>query len=176
MKKKCKNKKQIQKWKNRIIPLSLFSYLKFRNSEISAVLHLVVPNVDSHPMIFPRYYQKSFSFKNLNNINLKNSQYPASISGYPLTEQHRISGEFTTRHIPIVNKLYSIYRFSAFWAFLYFVGFCYLTNAWNKSEDPKDGYGVNNVQAAIAFCFFSMFTWVTTTKQKSPQSFTDPTR
>ncbi|XP_015601717.1 synaptogyrin [Cephus cinctus] len=48
---------------------------------------------------------------------------------------------------------------SGFWAFLYFVGFCYLTNAWNKSESPKDRNGVNNVQAAIAFSFFSIFTW-----------------
>ncbi|XP_078036898.1 synaptogyrin [Augochlora pura] len=49
--------------------------------------------------------------------------------------------------------------FSGFWAFLYFVGFCYLTNAWNKSETPLDNYGVNNVQSAIAFSFFSIFTW-----------------
>ncbi|XP_057319373.1 synaptogyrin [Microplitis mediator] len=49
--------------------------------------------------------------------------------------------------------------FSAAWAFLNFVGFCYLTNAWNKSEAPADGYGVNNVQGAIAFSFFSIFSW-----------------
>ncbi|XP_076382267.1 synaptogyrin [Megalopta genalis] len=49
--------------------------------------------------------------------------------------------------------------FSGFWAFLYFVGFCYLTNAWNKSEKPDNNYGVNNVQSAIAFSFFSIFTW-----------------
>ncbi|XP_076757691.1 synaptogyrin [Xylocopa sonorina] len=49
--------------------------------------------------------------------------------------------------------------FSGIWAFLYFVGFCYLTNAWNRSETPENNYGVNNVQSAIAFSFFSMFTW-----------------
>ncbi|XP_076234735.1 synaptogyrin [Calliopsis andreniformis] len=49
--------------------------------------------------------------------------------------------------------------FSGFWAFLYFVGFCYLTNAWNKSKTPENNYGVNNVQSAIAFSFFSIFTW-----------------
>ncbi|XP_063240812.1 synaptogyrin [Bacillus rossius redtenbacheri] len=49
--------------------------------------------------------------------------------------------------------------FSGFWAFLYFVGFCYLTNQWSKSADPDEGYGVNNLQAAIAFSFFSIFTW-----------------
>lgn len=47
-----------------------------------------------------------------------------------------------------------------FWSFLYFVGFCYLANAWGKSEAPENGFGVNNVQAAIAFSFFSIFTWV----------------
>lgn len=52
--------------------------------------------------------------------------------------------------------------FSGFWAFLYFVGFCYLTNRWSGAEDPPGGYGVNNVQAAIAFSFFSIFTWVST--------------
>lgn len=49
--------------------------------------------------------------------------------------------------------------FSALWSFLYFVGFCYLTNKWNNSSDPPGGYGVNNLQAAIAFSFFSIFTW-----------------
>ncbi|XP_034936124.1 synaptogyrin [Chelonus insularis] len=49
--------------------------------------------------------------------------------------------------------------FSGAWAFLYFVGFCYLTNAWNSSPPSVDGYGVNNVQGAIAFSFFSIFTW-----------------
>ncbi|KAJ4441142.1 hypothetical protein ANN_10992 [Periplaneta americana] len=50
--------------------------------------------------------------------------------------------------------------FSGFWAFLYFVGFCYLANQWSRAETPQGGYGVNNVQAAIAFSFFSIFTWV----------------
>ncbi|CAB3361923.1 Hypothetical predicted protein [Cloeon dipterum] len=49
--------------------------------------------------------------------------------------------------------------FSAFWAFLYFVGFCYLANQWSDAETPEGGYGVSNVQAAITFCFFSVFTW-----------------
>lgn len=48
----------------------------------------------------------------------------------------------------------------AFWSFLYFVGFCYLTKQWGVSPDPPNGIGVNNVQAAIAFSFFSIFTWV----------------
>ncbi|XP_071443631.1 synaptogyrin [Hetaerina americana] len=49
--------------------------------------------------------------------------------------------------------------FSGFWAFLYFVGFCYLTNEWSQSKTPDGNYGVNNLQAAIAFSFFSIFTW-----------------
>ncbi|XP_055706598.1 synaptogyrin [Phlebotomus papatasi] len=49
--------------------------------------------------------------------------------------------------------------FSAFWSFLYFIGFCYLANQWGKAEEPPMGYGVNNVQAAIAFSFFSILTW-----------------
>ncbi|XP_034830582.1 synaptogyrin [Maniola jurtina] len=49
--------------------------------------------------------------------------------------------------------------FSAFWAFLYFVGFCYLSNAWGKTETPPVGTA-NNMQGAIAFCFFSIFAWV----------------
>lgn len=49
--------------------------------------------------------------------------------------------------------------FSGGWTFLYFVGFCYLTNQWNKSKLPPGNFGVSNVQAAIAFSFFSIFTW-----------------
>ncbi|XP_067005746.2 synaptogyrin [Anabrus simplex] len=49
--------------------------------------------------------------------------------------------------------------FSGFWAFLYFVGFCYLTNQWSQAEDPPGGIGANNIRAAIAFSFFSIFTW-----------------
>ncbi|GJQ80921.1 hypothetical protein Trydic_g4738 [Trypoxylus dichotomus] len=49
--------------------------------------------------------------------------------------------------------------FSGFWSFLYFVGFWYLTSKWGKATAPPSGYGVNNVRAAIAFSFFSIFTW-----------------
>lgn len=49
--------------------------------------------------------------------------------------------------------------FSGLWTFLYFVGFCYLTNQWSQSTTPEGGIGVNDVQAAIAFSFFSIFTW-----------------
>nr|UEK51449.1 synaptogyrin-like protein [Parasacculina yatsui] len=49
--------------------------------------------------------------------------------------------------------------FSGFWAFLYFVSFCYLTNAWNKTTLPTAFLSVSNIQAVIAFSFFSIFTW-----------------
>jgi hypothetical protein len=47
-----------------------------------------------------------------------------------------------------------------FWAFLYFVGFCYLSNEWSKADDPPGGIGTGNVKAAIFFSFLSIFTWV----------------
>ncbi|XP_039268743.2 synaptogyrin-2-like [Styela clava] len=51
--------------------------------------------------------------------------------------------------------------FSALWTFLYFVGFCYLTHAWNSWETkPEDhSFGAGNAKAAIAFSFFSILTW-----------------
>ncbi|XP_043516457.1 synaptogyrin [Frieseomelitta varia] len=74
------------------------------------------------------------------------------LAGEYLFEQ--MSSVKTRKHFVLLDL-----GFSGFWAFLYFVGFCYLTNAWNKSQTPKDNYGVNNVQSAIAFSFFSIFTW-----------------
>nr|XP_036862822.1 TGF-beta-activated kinase 1 and MAP3K7-binding protein 1 isoform X2 [Manis javanica] len=50
---------------------------------------------------------------------------------------------------------------SAFWAFLWFVGFCYLANQWQVSK-PKDNpmnEGTDAARAAITFSFFSIFTW-----------------
>uniref|UniRef100_A0A8C4LPC2 Synaptogyrin 1 n=1 Tax=Equus asinus TaxID=9793 RepID=A0A8C4LPC2_EQUAS len=50
---------------------------------------------------------------------------------------------------------------SAFWAFLWFVGFCYLANQWQVSK-PRDNplnEGTDAARAAIAFSFFSIFTW-----------------
>ena len=49
--------------------------------------------------------------------------------------------------------------FSAFWTFLWFVGFCFLADQWRKS--PMQTQNVtNHARAAIAFSFFSIFTWV----------------
>uniref|UniRef100_A0A8C0Q711 Synaptogyrin 1 n=2 Tax=Canis lupus familiaris TaxID=9615 RepID=A0A8C0Q711_CANLF len=51
---------------------------------------------------------------------------------------------------------------SAFWAFLWFVGFCFLANQWQVSK-PKDNpmnEGTDAARAAITFSFFSIFTWI----------------
>lgn len=43
---------------------------------------------------------------------------------------------------------------------MWFVAFCYLTDAWRKTEPQTVTYGINNMRAAIAFSFFSIFPWV----------------
>lgn len=51
--------------------------------------------------------------------------------------------------------------FSALWCFLWFIGFCYLADMWRRANtDSYLTYEVNNCQAAIAFSFFSIITWV----------------
>lgn len=47
---------------------------------------------------------------------------------------------------------------SALWTFLWFIGFCFLTNQWvNTTAIPL--IGSDSARAAIAFCFFSIFSW-----------------
>lgn len=53
---------------------------------------------------------------------------------------------------------------SGLWTFLWFVGFCYMTDAWRRSDSKAmyihpHGQGKDNIQAAIAFSFFSIFSW-----------------
>ncbi|XP_005106382.1 synaptogyrin-2 [Aplysia californica] len=48
---------------------------------------------------------------------------------------------------------------SGLWTFLWFVGFCYLTDAWRRTDKDSVKHGRDNVQAAIAFSFFSIFSW-----------------
>ncbi|KAI1884508.1 hypothetical protein AGOR_G00227100 [Albula goreensis] len=50
---------------------------------------------------------------------------------------------------------------SAFWSFMWFVGFCFLANQWQvaKHEDNPLKEGGDAARAAIAFSFFSIFTW-----------------
>eukprot|EP00062_Callorhinchus_milii_P023367 gi/632982135/ref/XP_007907971.1/ PREDICTED: synaptogyrin-1 isoform X1 [Callorhinchus milii] len=51
--------------------------------------------------------------------------------------------------------------FSGSWSFLWFVGFCFLTNQWQaaKLEDNPLREGADAARAAITFCFFSIFSW-----------------
>ncbi|XP_074647888.1 synaptogyrin-3-like [Tubulanus polymorphus] len=52
--------------------------------------------------------------------------------------------------------------FSGLWTFLWFVGFCYLTNRWSNTLEAMvlaTNKGNSNAQAAIAFSFFSIGTW-----------------
>lgn len=50
---------------------------------------------------------------------------------------------------------------SAFWSFMWFVGFCFLANQWQvaKPEDNPLRQGGDAARAVIAFAFFSIFTW-----------------
>ncbi|KAK9972768.1 hypothetical protein ABG768_023532 [Culter alburnus] len=50
---------------------------------------------------------------------------------------------------------------SAFWSFIWFVGFCFLANQWQvaKPEDNPLRAGGDAARAAITFSFFSIFTW-----------------
>ncbi|XP_036402757.1 synaptogyrin-1-like isoform X2 [Megalops cyprinoides] len=50
---------------------------------------------------------------------------------------------------------------SAFWSFMWFVGFCFLANQWQvaKHEDNPLREGGDAARAAITFSFFSIFTW-----------------
>ncbi|XP_066498007.1 synaptogyrin-1a isoform X2 [Hoplias malabaricus] len=50
---------------------------------------------------------------------------------------------------------------SALWSFLWFVGFCFLTNQWQVTnpEDDTLQEGADAARAAITFSFFSIFTW-----------------
>jgi len=53
--------------------------------------------------------------------------------------------------------------FSGLWTFLWFVGFCFLTDQWRKSATNVTQNQTNHARAAIAFSFFSIFTWIALT-------------
>ncbi|XP_061770342.1 synaptogyrin-1-like isoform X1 [Nerophis ophidion] len=50
---------------------------------------------------------------------------------------------------------------SAFWSFMWFVGFCFLANQWQVTDHDDDPLreGGDAARAAITFSFFSIFTW-----------------
>ena len=74
--------------------------------------------------------------------------------------------------IMIYRKNYQLmypFPISALWSFLWFVGFCYMTDKWRRRDEvpvavAPHGHGRDNIQAAIAFSFFSIFTWVSWVK------------
>ncbi|XP_062976246.1 synaptogyrin-2 [Elgaria multicarinata webbii] len=49
--------------------------------------------------------------------------------------------------------------FSAIWAFLWFIGFCILTNQWASTKAEDIIIGADAARASIAFSFFSIFSW-----------------
>ncbi|XP_041086216.1 synaptogyrin-3-like [Polyodon spathula] len=51
--------------------------------------------------------------------------------------------------------------FSGFWTFLWFVGFCFLANQWQRTspDELPLNQGADAARAAIAFSFFSIITW-----------------
>ncbi|RXN14692.1 synaptogyrin-1-like isoform X1 [Labeo rohita] len=59
---------------------------------------------------------------------------------------------------------------SAFWSFVWFVGFCFLANQWQvaKPEDNPLKEGGDAARAAITFAFFSIFTWDYTDPSQDP--------
>ncbi|KAM6472914.1 synaptogyrin-2 [Liasis olivaceus] len=49
--------------------------------------------------------------------------------------------------------------FSAVWTFLWFIGFCVLTNQWASTKPEDVQIGADSARASIAFSFFSIFSW-----------------
>ncbi|NWR79845.1 SNG2 protein, partial [Centropus unirufus] len=46
------------------------------------------------------------------------------------------------------------------WTFLWFIGFCFLTNQWSWTPAEHVRIGADSARAAITFSFFSIFSWV----------------
>ncbi|NWR49219.1 SNG2 protein, partial [Regulus satrapa] len=53
--------------------------------------------------------------------------------------------------------------FSGAWTFLWFIGFCFLTNQWSWTRPEYVYIGADSARAAITFSFFSIFSWVSGT-------------
>ena len=49
--------------------------------------------------------------------------------------------------------------FSALWAFMFFVIFCYICNAWRLTNNEFN-FDRPYIASAITFTFFSIFLWV----------------
>lgn len=81
-----------------------------------------------------------------------------------LLEQHRFMLFISfIKCIPIcVQSYFDAFLFLGLWTFLWFVGFCFLANQWQRTTPDKLplNQGADAARAAIAFSFFSIFTWV----------------
>lgn len=55
-----------------------------------------------------------------------------------------------SRHLPPIGL----------WTFLWFIGFCFLTNQWSWTKASDVHIGADSARAAITFSFFSIFSWV----------------
>lgn len=77
----------------------------------------------------------------------------AFIAGEYLFEQ--MSSAKSRKHYVLADL-----GFSGLWTFMYFVGFCYISNQWSSSpEPPNNGSGSGNVTCAIIFSLLSIFSW-----------------
>lgn len=51
--------------------------------------------------------------------------------------------------------------FSGVWALVWFITFCYMANAWRKTDDELESRTeAHLIRFALAFAFFSIITWV----------------
>ncbi|NXU94480.1 SNG2 protein, partial [Xiphorhynchus elegans] len=48
---------------------------------------------------------------------------------------------------------------SGLWTFLWFIGFCFLTNQWSWTRAEEVYIQADSARAAITFSFFSIFSW-----------------
>ena len=58
------------------------------------------------------------------------------------------------------SVIYADLMFSGLWTLMWFIGFCYLTDRWRTVGSARTSHVKNNAQAAIAFSFFSIASWV----------------
>ena len=66
-----------------------------------------------------------------------------------------VSNAQTKRYIVVADL-----AFSLLWLFLWFVGFCYLSDAWRKTTVDLRTTNTNDIRASITFSFFSIISWV----------------
>lgn len=97
---------------------------------------------------------------------LEQSSREGILSPPQLLHQHLCTpGGFSLPGAPVLPPLHGtdtpLPAFSpALWTFLWFVGFCFLTNQWAATKADDVRIGADSARAAITFSFFSIFSWV----------------